>query len=267
MPEPPTIRELLERVACGDASVDGALESLRRLPFEDLDFAKLDHHRTLRKGFGEVVFCEGKTPEQVAEILARLAEQHACVLGTRAGLDHYHAARSHLADLEYDELARVLWLDRRSAPTRREGVVIVAAGTSDLPVAREAEITLEVMGHAAEVICDVGIAGLHRLLHHLPVLESANIIVVIAGMEGALPSVVAGLVAAPVIAVPTSVGYGASFGGIAALLGMLTSCAPGIGVVNIDNGYGAAQLAAIINEKIITAGAAAPHEHVSEPTV
>ena len=265
MPDLPTIRELLERVARGDASADDALASLRRLPFEDLDFAKLDHHRALRKGFCEVVFCEGKTPGQVTEILTRLAEQHSCVLGTRAGVDHYHAARARLGELEYDEAARVLWLDRRPAPPRHEGVVIVAAGTSDLPVAREAEITLQVMGHAPQLICDVGIAGLHRLLYHLPLLQEANVIIAIAGMEGALPSVVAGLVAAPVIAVPTSVGYGTSLNGLAALLAMLNSCAPGIGVVNIDNGYGAAQLAVMINEKILAA-LTAPHERTGEPT-
>ncbi len=250
MVDPESIKELLERIAAGELSVDDALASLRTLPFEDLGFAKLDHHRQLRRGFAEVVYCEGKTPEQSADIIAKLAATSPQVLGTRAGRDQYDAAHARVPELQYDDLARVLWYDREPRRVRRGGVVIVAAGTSDLAVAREAAITLDVMGHAAETICDVGVAGLHRLLHHLPALQNANVIIAIAGMEGALPSVVAGLVGAPVIAVPTSVGYGASFGGVTALLAMLNSCASGVGVVNIDNGYGAAHLAAIINDKI-----------------
>jgi NCAIR mutase (PurE)-related protein len=248
------MRKLLQRVADGELSVEDAMTSLRSLPFEDLGFAKLDHHRALRKGFAEVVFCEGKAPRQAAEIIQRLAAHSPQVLGTRASAEQYEAARQRVDDLHYDEAARMLWLDRQPERPRHEGVVIVAAGTSDLPVAREAEITLDVMGHDAQCINDVGVAGLHRLLHHVPALQTASVVIAVAGMEGALPSVVAGLVAAPVIAVPTSIGYGASFGGIAALLAMLNSCAPGVSVVNIDNGYGAGHMAAMINEKIHAGG-------------
>jgi NCAIR mutase (PurE)-related protein len=247
MTDPQAIRTLLERVAAGECSTAEAMETLRALPFEDLGFAKLDHHRGLRKGFAEVVYCEGKTPQQVADIIAALAEHSPQVLGTRARREQYDAACARLPELQYDESARAIWFDREPDRPRRAGAIIVVAGTSDLPVAREAAITLDLMGHAAPLISDVGVAGVHRLLHHLPALRRANVIIAVAGMEGALPSVVAGAVAAPVIAVPTSVGYGASFGGVTALLAMLNSCAPGVSVVNIDNGYGAAHLAAIIN--------------------
>lgn len=247
------VRALLERVARGDESVDEAVAALRSLPFEELGFATLDHHRTLRWGFPEVIFCAGKTPEQVGTIAARLAEHGPRVLGTRASLEQYEAARVHLPDLHYHELARCLWLDRDADAPRHAGVVIVAAGTSDLPVLEEAALTMELMGHAPHRVVDVGVAGLHRLLPHIPTLQSANVVVVVAGMEGALASVVGGLTAAPVIAVPTSVGYGASFGGVAALLAMLNSCASGIAVVNIDNGYGAGHMAALINQRIVKA--------------
>jgi pyridinium-3,5-biscarboxylic acid mononucleotide synthase len=243
------MQELLQRVADGALSVDEALTSLRSLPFEDLGFAKVDHHRAVRTGFSEVVYCEGKTPQQVAEIIASLAEHSGRVLGTRAARDHYEAAQQRVSDLHYDDSARAIWLDRDPDRARADGVVIVAAGTSDLPVAREAELTLDLLGCRAPIISDVGVAGVHRLLHHVKALQSATVLVVVAGMEGALPSVVAGLVAAPVIAVPTSVGYGASFHGVTALLAMLNSCATGVGVVNIDNGYGAACLAAMINRR------------------
>jgi len=254
MVDTPAIRKLLQRIAAGECTPEEAMMSLRALPFEDLGFAKLDHHRGLRKGFTEVVYCEGKTPQQVADIIAALAEHSPQVLGTRAGHDQYDAAHARVPELQYDESARAIWLDRQPDRPRRAGVVIVVAGTSDLPVAREAAITLDLMGHAAQTINDVGVAGLHRLLHHLPALHEANVIIAVAGMEGALPSVVAGLVAAPVIAVPTSVGYGASFGGVTALLAMLNSCAPGVSVVNIDNGYGAAHLAAIMNSRMSAGG-------------
>jgi NCAIR mutase (PurE)-related protein len=250
MPQPPAMRKLLQRVAAGELSPEDAMASLRSLPFEDLGFAKLDHHRALRKGFAEVVFCQGKTPQQAAEIIQRLAAQSPQVLCTRATAEQYEAARQRVDGLHYDETARMIWLDRQPDRPRHDGVIIVAAGTTDLPIAREAEITLRVMGHDAPCINDVGVAGLHRLLHHVPALQTANVVIAVAGMEGALPSVVAGLVAAPVIAVPTSVGYGASFGGIAALLAMLNTCSPGVSVVNIDNGYGAGHLAAMINGKI-----------------
>jgi NCAIR mutase (PurE)-related protein len=247
------VRALLERVARGDESVEGAVAALRSLPYEDLGFATLDHHRSFRWGFPEVIFCSGKTPEQVAAIAARLAERGPRVLGTRASREQYEAARLYLPDLRYHELARCLWLDRNADAPRHEGVVVVAAGTSDLPVLEEAVLTLELMGHAPRRIMDVGVAGLHRLLPHIPTIQSANVVVVVAGMEGALASVVGGLTAAPVIAVPTSVGYGASFGGLAALLAMLNSCASGVAVVNIDNGYGAGHMAALINQRIVEA--------------
>ena len=250
MTDPQTIRTLLERVASGECSPAEAMAALRALPFEDLGFAKVDHHRSLRKGFAEVVYCEGKTPQQVADIIAALADHSPQVLGTRARREQYDAARASVPELQYDESARAIWLDREPDRARRDGVVIVVAGTSDLPVACEAAITLDLMGHAAPLISDVGVAGVHRMLHHLPVLQQANVIIAVAGMEGALPSVVAGVVSAPVIAVPTSVGYGASFKGITALLAMLNSCAPGVSVVNIDNGYGAAHLAAIMNDRM-----------------
>ena len=245
------VRALLERVARGDESVDGAVAALRSLPYEDLGFATLDHHRSLRWGFPETIFCAGKTPEQVAMIAARLAERGTRVLGTRASREQYEAARIHLPDLRYHELARCLWLDRDADAPRHAGVVTVAAGTSDLPVLEEAVLTLDLMGHAAHRILDVGVAGLHRLLPHIPTIQNANVVIVAAGMEGALASVVGGLTDAPVIAVPTSVGYGASFGGLAALLAMLNSCASGVAVVNIDNGYGAGHMAALINQRIV----------------
>lgn len=243
-----TIRELLARVARGEQTVDAAFASLRSLPYEDAgDFAKLDHHRSLRHGFPEVIFCSGKTVSHVAEIFQRLAAHHPRVLGTRATIEQFEATRKLVPDARYNELARALYLDREPDRGRKDGIVIVAAGTSDLPVAEECAVTLDLMGHSAQRTYDVGVAGLHRLLAHIPVIQAARVVIVIAGMEGALPSVIGGLVGVPVIAVPTSVGYGASFSGLAALLGMLNSCAPGLAVVNIDNGYGAAHLAAKIN--------------------
>ena len=245
------VRALLERVARGEESIDGAVAALRSLPYEDLGFATLDHHRSFRWGFPEVIYCAGKTPDQVAMIAARLAERGPRVLGTRASREQFEAARHYLPDLQYHELARCLWLDRNPNGPRHAGVVVVAAGTSDMPVLEEAALTLELMGHAPHRILDVGVAGLHRLLPHIPTIQSANVVVAVAGMEGALVSVVGGLTAAPVIAVPTSVGYGASFGGVAALLAMLNSCASGVAVVNIDNGYGAGHMAALINQRIV----------------
>jgi NCAIR mutase (PurE)-related protein len=247
------LKQLLERVASGELTVDEAETSLRGLPFRDIGFAKLDHHRGLRRGFGEVVYCPGKTPDQVASIIEHLAREHEQVLGTRATAEQRDRALARVPGLQYDELARALWLDRDPDRARHAGVVIVTAGTSDLPVAREAAITLDLMGHEPELIPDVGVAGLHRLLPHVASLQQANVIVVVAGMEGALPSVVGGLVDAAVIAVPTSVGYGASLGGVSALLAMLTSCASGVAVVNIDNGFGAAHLAAAVNRRIVEA--------------
>jgi pyridinium-3,5-biscarboxylic acid mononucleotide synthase len=245
------LRKLLEAVATGQQDIDGAVAALRALPFEDVGFATLDHHRSLRWGFPEVVFCQGKTPEQVAAIVARLAERGPRVLATRATAAHFAAAQAALPDLQHAEAARCLWLDREPDRPRHAGIVVVAAGTSDLPVLEETVLTLDLMGHRPQRIVDVGVAGLHRLLPHVPTIQQANVVIAIAGMEGALASVVGGLTDAPVIAVPTSVGYGANFGGLAALLAMLNSCASGLAVVNIDNGFGAACMAAAINGRIV----------------
>jgi NCAIR mutase (PurE)-related protein len=258
----PGLRALLDGVRAGRLSIEGALDALRALPFEDLGFARLDHHRALRKGFPEVVFCAGKTPAQLALIVARLARATPQLLGTRATLAQYRAARRRVRELRFHEQARAIFIDRNPDRARLDGVIVAAAGTSDLSVAEEAALTLELMGHSPLKLYDVGVAGLHRLLRHGAALRAANVIVAVAGMEGALPSVLAGLVSAPVVAVPTSVGYGTSLGGLAALLAMLNSCAPGLSVVNIDNGFGAGYLAAAINRKIHAAvdarGAAPP---------
>ncbi len=225
------------------------MDRLRGLPYEDLGFAKVDHHRALRGGAAEAVFCPGKTPEQVVAIVERLAERHANVLATRAGSDVAAAVAAAGLPHVYHSLARLLVV--RPEPIDALGLIVVAsAGTADLPVAEEAALVAETLGNRVERLNDCGVAGLHRLLAHYDLLAEANAIVVVAGMEGALPSVVGGLVDRPVIAVPTSVGYGASLGGIAALLAMLNSCAPGVSVVNIDNGYGAAHQASQINHLI-----------------
>ena len=241
------LRALLAAVEAGEVSVDDALRRLRRLPFEDLGFAKLDTHRAIRSGAPEAVLCEGKTPDQVVRILTRLAPDHRNLLATRCPVGvHAAVAASGLACAFHPE-ARLLVVN----PEPVEGVgliVVVTAGTSDLRVAEEAAVTAEVRGNHVERVYDAGVAGLHRLLEHHPLLLEANALVVVAGMEGALPSVVGGLVDRPVIAVPTSVGYGVSLGGFGALLGMLGSCVPGVAVVNIDNGFGAASIADRINK-------------------
>ena len=227
------------------------MDALRRLPYEQVgEDGCIDHHRAVRQGFPEVVYCLQKTPDQAARIFENLAERSPRVLATRASAEHYRAVRAAVPEARYHEAAGAIHLDREPERERLEGIVAIAAGTSDRPVLEEAALTLDMMGHAPQCICDVGVAGLHRLLGRLEEIQAADVVIVIAGMEGALPSVVGGLVSAPVIAVPTSVGYGASFGGIAALLGMLNSCAAGIGVMNIDNGFGAACLAASINRRI-----------------
>jgi pyridinium-3,5-biscarboxylic acid mononucleotide synthase len=249
------LRRLLEKVARGEQGIDDALQDLRLLPYEDLGFATLDHHRALRNGFPEVIFCSGKTADQVAAIARRLADRSHRVLGTRATLEQYETARALVPELQYHPLARCIWMDREPDRPRHSGVIAIAAGTSDLPVMEEAVLTLDLMGHRAHRITDVGVAGLHRLLPHIAPLQQANVVVTAAGMEGALASVVGGLTDAPVIAVPTSVGYGASFGGLAALLAMLNSCASGVAVVNIDNGFGAGHMAALINQRIVDQGA------------
>ncbi|RME79697.1 MAG: nickel pincer cofactor biosynthesis protein LarB [Chloroflexi bacterium] len=243
-----TIRHLLEQVQAGQVNIDQAVDTLRRLPFTDLGFAHLDSHRALRTGFPEVVFCQGKTADQVSAIVARLAEHPGPVLATRATAEMADAVRRVVPEAVYHPEARMIVVERSPLPKRGGTVLVISAGTSDIPVAEEAALTAEVMGNRVARLFDVGVAGLHRLLAHVDLIMSARVLVVVAGMEGALPSVVGGLVRRPVIAVPTSVGYGASFNGLAALLGMLNSCASGVVVVNIDNGFGAGFAASLINQ-------------------
>jgi NCAIR mutase (PurE)-related protein len=240
------LKTLLDGVAAGSISTDTALEELRDLPYEDLGFAKLDHHRGLRDALPEVVLGQGKTPAQIAAIGERLVEKSGRLLVTRLDREGFRALQTTVPDAEYHELARCAVVDREPRPAL-PGVMVVCAGTSDLPVAEEAALTARLMGNDVMLTSDVGVAGIHRLFDKLDDLRQANVLVVVAGMEGALPSVVAGLVASPVIAVPTSIGYGASFNGLAPLLAMLNSCAAGISVVNIDNGFGAGYMAGIIN--------------------
>jgi len=249
---PEAIKQLLESVRAGEIDVDEAIRRLRRLPFESLGFATVDHHRAIRCGFAEVIYCPGKTPEQVGEIFTKLAASGGGVLATRATREQVEAVKAAVPGAEFHEVARAIVL---RAPGEREPVghvAVVAAGTSDLPVAEEARVTAEAMDAHVTTHYDVGVAGLHRLLAHGEQLQSASALVVVAGMEGALASVVGGLVGSPVIAVPTSVGYGASFGGIAALLAMLNSCVSNVSVVNIDNGFSGGYIAAMINRQ--TAG-------------
>lgn len=243
---------MLEQVKTGQVDIDAAMEKLRHLPFEDLGFARIDHHRQIRRGFPEVIFCPGKTTEQIISIFGSLAERGNNVLATRATPADFQAlaATGKFPKARYDESARTITLEQKSLPPSKSVLPILTAGTADLPVAMEAKVTAEIMGQRTDLICDVGVAGLHRLLAYLPKLNQANIIVVVAGMEGALASVLGGLAGCPVIAVPTSVGYGASFQGLSALLTMLNSCASGITVVNIDNGFSAAVTATLINRKI-----------------
>ncbi|HEY1204895.1 MAG: nickel pincer cofactor biosynthesis protein LarB [Bryobacteraceae bacterium] len=244
---PDQMRELFESVRSGAVGVDAALERVRHLPFEDLGFAKVDHHRALRQGMAEVVLAQGKTPQQVAEIAVRILENSPNLLITRAGEAAAAAVRERIPQAEYFPLSGALrvWCDRTIHG--KGGIAVVSAGTSDISVAEEAQITAEVMGNRVDTIFDIGVAGIHRLMNNRERLMSARVVVVCAGMEGALPSVVGGLVSCPVIAVPTSVGYGASFHGLAALLGMLNSCASNVTVVNIDNGFGAGYVASLIN--------------------
>lgn len=241
------LRKLLSQLRAGKITVDEAVEKLCYLPYEDLGFAKPDHHRLLRQGFPEVVLGQGKTPEQVVAIVDRLAAHNPKVLVTRANSECFARVKEKLPKAVYHPLARVITFDRLKDKPSRPGVVIVSGGTADLPVAEEAAVTAELMGNKVDRAYDIGVAGIHRLLDHLPLLRQARVVVAVAGMEGALPSVVAGLLSVPVIAVPTSVGYGANFGGLAPLLGMLNSCAAGVCVVNIDNGFGAGFVAALIN--------------------
>jgi NCAIR mutase (PurE)-related protein len=244
-----TLKKLFGQVRNGKLSPDEAVERLRHLPFEDLGFAKLDHHRALRQGMPEVIFAQGKAPNQVAEIFRRLAAHGGNVLATRATEEQYAAVAAATPHAEYRSLARAIVLKRDRKKHGKGVIVVVSAGTSDIPVAEEAVVTAELMGNKVQHIYDVGVAGIHRLLAHRGALAKARVIVVCAGMEGALPSVVGGLVGVPVIAVPTSIGYGAAFEGLAALLGMMNSCASNVSVVNIDNGFGAGYVASLINRR------------------
>jgi len=242
------LKEVLLAFQRGEMTLEDVLARLRHLPYEDLGFAKLDHHRHLRQGFPEVVFGQGKTPEQIAAIVARLLEHSALALVTRTEEAAYAAVRRIAPEAVYHPQARMITI-RRGAPPEPEGLIaVVSAGTADIPVAEEAAVTAEALGNRVERFYDVGVAGLHRLLSFHERLMAARVIVCVAGMEGALPSVIGGLVGVPVIAVPTSVGYGAGYGGVAALLGMLNSCSANVVVVNIDNGFGAGFVASLINQ-------------------
>lgn len=246
------LKKLIQSIRSKKISPAEAYAQLKNLPYEDLGFAKVDHHRHLRKGFPEVIYCEGKTPEQIAEIASRISHHGHDVLATRADRKAFLAVKKVLPKASYHEIAKIISAQNTEhrARSTEHRVAIITAGTADMPVAEEAAVTSEFLGNKVERLYDVGVAGIHRLLKNLKKLEKAKVIIVVAGMEGALPSVVGGLVDKPVIAVPTSVGYGASFKGLSALLAMMNSCAPGIGVVNIDNGFGAAMLAhTIINFK------------------
>lgn len=258
--KPAELKKLFQQVRKGEVSPDDAVAKLRHMPFEDLGFAKVDHHRALRVGMPEVIFGPGKEPAHLAEIFLRLAERGNNVLATRATEEQFRAVKRKVKHAEYRKLARAITLtqspsggDAESASANQGAkpgkgtILVVSAGTSDIPVAEEAVVTAELMGNDVTHLYDVGVAGLHRLLAHGEQLQQARVVIVCAGMEGALPSVVGGLVGVPVIAVPTSVGYGASFGGVAALLGMMNSCASNVSVVNIDNGFGAGYVASLMN--------------------
>jgi NCAIR mutase (PurE)-related protein len=242
-----SIRKLFEQVRKGKLSPDEAVARLRHLPFEDLGFAKVDHHRAMRAGMPEVILGEGKTPAQVATIFARLAKHGGNILATRTNEKQFAAVKKMVRSAEYRQLARAIVLERDHKTYGKGVIAVVSAGTSDIPIAEEAVATAELMGNEVEHFYDVGVAGIHRLLANREALTKARVVIVCAGMEGALPSVVGGLVGVPVIAVPTSVGYGASFKGLTALLGMLNSCASNVSVVNIDNGFGAGYVASLIN--------------------
>lgn len=246
------LKELLNGVAEGRIPVDLAMTDLKELPFDDLDFVKIDEHRNLRTGYPEVIFCQGKQTDQIIAIIKKMRERNTNIIGTRASQEVFDAVKQEIPDAVYHADARIISIrgsEGNGGSADKIGTIaVVTAGTADIPVAEESAITAELFGNQVDRIYDVGVAGIHRLFAQLPRIRAANVIIVIAGMEGALASVVGGLVERPVIAVPTSVGYGASFGGVSALLTMLNSCAAGVGVVNIDNGFGAAYLASTINQ-------------------
>ncbi len=241
------IRHLLEEVRSGKIRVEEALERLKVLPYQDLGFAKIDTHRELRKDYPEVIFCPGKTPEQIVRIAEQMREHKSTVMALRANPEVYQAIKNRLSEVRYFEKAKIVVLGKREETIAPHTILVVSGGTADMPVAEEAAVTAEIMNNKVDRLYDVGVAGIHRLFDNKEKIFGANVLVVVAGMEGALPSVVGGLVSKPVIAVPTSVGYGASFKGLSALLTMLNSCAPGIAVVNIDNGFGAGYMASLIN--------------------
>lgn len=241
------IQKLLEAVKSGHLPIEDAMEKLKHLPYDDLGFAKIDTHRSVRRGFPEVIFCEGKTTEQIVEIVKRMMTHNKVILGMRAKEDVFTAIKGITDKVEYNSHARAIIVGTRPGIRYKGTILVVTAGTADMPVAEEAALTAEVLGNRVERLYDAGVAGIHRLLENKEILFSANVLVVVAGMEGALPGVVGGLVDKPVVAVPTSIGYGANFQGLSALLTMLNSCVPGVAVVNIDNGFGAGYLASLIN--------------------
>jgi NCAIR mutase (PurE)-related protein len=243
-----SLKQLLDHVATGNISVEDAAQKLKYLSLEDLDYAHIDHHRSLRKGFPEVIFGQEKTVEQIVGIMEKMLVQERIVLVTRIQARYADQVISRFPDAEYHEDAKmIVWKKQDMPQTGKGSIIVISAGTSDIPVAKEALLTAQVMGNKVESVFDVGVAGIHRLFNHKKLIEEASVLVVVAGMEGALPSVVAGMVSRPVIAVPTSVGYGVSFGGLTALFAMLNSCSSNVAVVNIDNGFGAGYMASIIN--------------------
>ncbi len=248
--EPKLIKEILQLVQSGKLDIDKAVERLKSLPFEDLKDAKVDHHRSLRKGFPETIFCPGKTPDQIIRICKSIMEKDTNVLATRCEKDVFDLIKKEIPEAEYHESARIFTVIKKPIQYRDGYIAVVSAGTGDIPVAEESAVTCETYGSRVERIYDVGVAGIHRLIDQLPKIRSAVAIIVCAGMEGALPSVVAGLVDKPVIGVPTSIGYGANFKGVSALLGMLNTCASGLAVVNIDNGFGAGTFAVTIHQLV-----------------
>ena len=242
------IRELLEKIRSGGMNVEEAMLSLKTLPFEDIGFAVTDNHRALRTGYPEVVYCKGKTTDQITAILDRLSSHHKIIIASKATDEIFEAVKKTKPDAVYRKEARLILIGTPPVPRNEAPILVITAGTSDIPVAEEAAVTAEAMGNRVERLFDVGVAGIHRLFDKMHRLFSAGVIIVAAGMDGALPSIIGGVVDCPVIAVPTSVGYGASFGGLSALLTMLNSCAPGVVVVNIDNGFGAGYFAGMINQ-------------------
>ena len=242
------IKKVMLEIKNKKLGVDEAIKKLKFLPFEDLGFAKIDHHRALRKGFPEVVFCQNKTTEQVVSIARKLASVNADVLATRATQEMFKEIKKHIKDAKYNDISKTIIINKNNKKLKKGKILVLSAGTSDISVAEEAAVVAEAMGNNVERLYDVGVAGLHRLLSNKEKLENSKVLVIVAGMDGVLPSVVSGLIGKPIIAVPTSVGYGASFKGIAPLLTMLNSCSPGVVVVNIDNGFGAGYFASLINK-------------------